>query len=359
MFIRPEMHVKSRRGAAASVAPVTGARHLPYMRIASLLASATEIVCALGLGDALVAISHECDYPPEALVKPRVSRPRFDPAGMSSGAIDAAVRDAMARHAAVYVLDEERLRAVRPELILTQAVCDVCAVPTSLAREAARVLGPGVRVVSLDAHTLADVLACVRRVGEAAGAGAGARAAALVGALEARLARVGRAVAGARPPGVLAIEWLDPPFVPGHWVPEMIERAGGRCLAGTAGRPSRQASWDELAALDPDVLVVMPCGYGLPQARADARRHLAQLARVAPRALAGARAFVVDGSAYFNRSGPRVVDGVEILAALLHPECVRDVPLEGRAARISAGDQVHVATPRGARSEDRSLSADC
>jgi iron complex transport system substrate-binding protein len=303
------------------------------MRIASLLASATEIVCALGLGDALVAISHECDYPPEALGKPRVSRPRFDPAGLSSGAIDAAVRDAMARHGAVYALDEERLRALRPELLLTQAVCDVCAVPTSLAREAARVLGPEVQVVSLDAHTLAEVLACVRSVGEAAGVAA--RAEALVGALAARLARVGRAVAGARPPGVLAIEWLDPPFVPGHWVPEMIERAGGRCLAGTTGRPSRQMSWDELAALDPDVLVVMPCGYGLPQARADARRHAAQLARVAPRSLASAHAFVVDGSAYFNRSGPRVVDGVEILAALLHPGRMREVSLAGRAESFS------------------------
>ncbi len=303
------------------------------MRIASLLASATEIVYALGLGDALVAISHECDYPPEALGKPRVSRPRFDPAGLSSGEIDAAVRDAMARHGSVYVLDEERLRAVRPDLILTQAVCEVCAVPTTLARHAARVLGPGVRVVSLDAHTLAGVLDAIRGVGVAAGVAD--RAEAVVGALEARLERVRQAVAGARAPGVLAIEWLDPPFVPGHWVPEMIELAGGRPLAGAAGRPSRQASWDELAALDPDVLVVMPCGFGLSQARADARRHAAALARVAPRALAGAQAFVVDGSAYFNRSGPRVADGVEILAALLHPERVREVPLEGRAERLS------------------------
>ena len=287
------------------------------MRIASLLASATEIVYALGLGDSLVAISHDGDSPPEALSRPRVSRPRFDPAGLSSGEIDAAVRDAMARHGTVYELDEERLRALRPDLILTQAVCEVCAVPTTLARDAARALGPGCRVVSLDAHTLADVLACVRSVGRAAGVAA--RAEAVVAALEGRLRGVRRAVAGLPRPGVLAIEWLDPPFVPGHWVPEMIELAGGRPLAGTVGQPSRQVSWNELAPLDPDVLVVMPCGYGLPQARADAGRHGRALARVAPRAIAEGRAFVVDGSAYFNRSGPRVVDGVEILAALLHP----------------------------------------
>ena len=338
------MHVKSASGATAalgapaarpcaSVAPPAGAWHLPCMRIASLLASATEIVYALDLGDALVAISHECDYPPEALAKPRVSRPRFDPTGLSSGEIDAAVRDAMARHGAVYALDEDRLRALRPDVILTQAVCEVCAVPTTLAREAARVLGPAVRVVSLDAHTLDDVLACVWTVAQAAGAAE--RGDRVVTALEARLERVRRAVEGAARPSVLAIEWLDPPFAPGHWVPEMIERAGGRSLAGTAGRPSRQVSWDDLAALDPDVLVVMPCGFGLAQARDDAQRHADRLARVAPRAFAGGRAFVVDGSAYFNRSGPRVVDGVEILAALLHPERRPGVPLEGRSERLA------------------------
>ncbi len=299
------------------------------MRIASLLASATETVWALGLGDSLVAISHECDYPPEALDRPRVSRPRFDSTGLSSRAIDAAVRDAMARHGTVYLLDEARLRAVRPDLILTQAVCQVCAVPTSLAEQAARVLESGASVVSLDVHTAADVLESIRVVGRAAGVPE--RAEEVVAGLERRLARIRRAVHGAERPGVLAVEWLHPPFVPGHWVPEMIELAGGRCLAGAVGRPSRQVSWDEIAELDPDALVIMPCGFGLDQSRAEAERHAEQLARVAGRAFESGRAFVVDGSSYFNRSGPRMVDGVEILAALLHPDRMTDVKLEGRA----------------------------
>jgi iron complex transport system substrate-binding protein len=309
------------------------------VRIASLLASATETVWALGLGDDLVAISHECDYPPEALDRPRVSRPRFDPSGLSSGAIDAAVRDAMARHGTVYLLDEARLRAVRPDLILTQAVCQVCAVPTSVADQAAKVLESGASVVSLDAHTAADVLDSIRTVGRAAGVPE--RADEMVAGLERRLAGVRRAVDGAGRPRVLAIEWLDPPFVPGHWVPEMIELAGGRCLAGQVGRPSRQVSWDDVAGLDPDVLVVMPCGFGLEQARVDAERHAEELARVAGRAIDAGRAFVVDGSSYFNRSGPRMVDGVEILAALLHPERMADLRLEGRAERYPTSDHVH------------------
>jgi len=324
------------------------------MRIASLLASATEMVCALGLQDRLVAISHECDYPPEALDRPRVSRPRFDPAGLPSGAIDVAVREAMTRHGAVYQLDEARLRASRPDLILTQSVCEVCAVPTTLAEQAARVLGEGVRVLSLDAHTVADIFAAIRVV--ATVAGVSERAERLVASFEERLAGVRRAGDHAERPGVLAIEWLDPPFVPGHWVPEMIELAGGRCVAGTPGRPSRQVSWDELALLDPDVLIVMPCGFGLARSREEAEAHAAELARVAPRAIKGAQAFVVDGSSYFNRSGPRVVDGIEILAALLHPDRTATVDLAGRAEAFSVvGSRLSVksSTSREPRTDNR------
>jgi iron complex transport system substrate-binding protein len=304
------------------------------MRIASLLASATETVCALGLEKHLVAISHECDYPPSVLDRPRVSRPRFDPAGQSSAAIDAAVRRAMREHGSVYVVDHERLRALRPDLLFAQAVCQVCAVPTSQAADAARLLGEAVKVVSVDAHTLDEIFESMLAVGRAAGAEAAAER--LVQALKARLAAVARAVAGRDRPRVLAIEWLDPPFVPGHWVPEMIERAGGRCVAGAVGRPSREATWETLAGLDPDVLVVMPCGFDLDRSRAEAARYRNELARVAERAWTSGRAFVVDGSAYFNRSGPRTVDGVEILAALLHPECFAGVDLRGRAEPLVA-----------------------
>ncbi|HUG40570.1 MAG TPA: ABC transporter substrate-binding protein [Longimicrobiales bacterium] len=287
-------------------------------RIVSLLASGTEIVDALELGDRLVGISHECDYPATLLDRPRVSRPRFDPEGLDSGAIDRAVRQAMAEHGSVYQVDAERLAGLRPSLILTQAVCAVCAVATPGVRETVGRLGLEADVLSLDAHTLADILGTVRQV--AAAAGVAGRGDAVAGELARRLGRVREAVEGARRPRVLALEWLDPPFTPGHWVPEMIMAAGGECLAGEAGERSMETAWEALAGLDPDVLLIMPCGYGLDASIRDADRHAAALAGVAPRATREGRAYVVDGSSYFNRSGPRAVDGVAILAGLLHAD---------------------------------------
>ena len=300
------------------------------MRIASLLASGTEIVAALGLDGQLVAISHECDYPARVLDRPRVSRPRFDPDGMDSGEIDRAVRQAMLEHGSVYVLDGAALERMHPDLILTQAVCEVCAVPTPGVREMVREQGLNAEVLSLDAHTIDEILASIEDVGRAAGAED--RAHELVQSLEARLDRVTSAVGGAHRPRVLAIEWLDPPFAPGHWVPEMIKLAGGENLLGQAGGHSREVPWSALEGLDPDVLVIMPCGYGLEASAADADQHVDQLRRVARRAVRDGHAFVVDGSSYFNRSGPRVVDGVEILAGLLHPARVGE-PVKGAWAR--------------------------
>jgi iron complex transport system substrate-binding protein len=283
-----------------------------------MLASATEIVAALGLDDRLVAISHECDHPARVLDRPRASRPRFDPAGLDSGAIDAAVRSTLAEHGSVYALDEALLTRLAPDLVLTQAVCDVCAVPTAGVREAVASCGLDARVLSLDAHTVTEIMDSIEAV--AAAAGEPAAGAALRAACERRIATVAGAVAGAPRPRVLAIEWLDPPFVPGHWLPEMIELAGGTDVRGTAGARSAGTTWDALADLDPDVLLIMPCGYGLEASIADADQHAARLDAVAPRAVAAGRAWVVDGSSYFNRSGPRVVEGIEILAGLLHPE---------------------------------------
>lgn len=299
------------------------------MRIASLLASATEIVYALGLEDDLVAISHECDYPPDALRRPRVSRPRVDFRGLDTAEIDAKLRDAMRRFGSVYELDEVRLQALEPDLILTQAVCEVCAVPTSLVEQAAGSLVDGAEVLSLDSHSMDDILRSIVRVGEASGVPD--RAKAVVATLQGRLERVRTRVAGRRRQRVLAIEWLDPPFLPGHWTPEMVEVAGGTLLGSTAASPSRRVGWSELAELDPDVLVVMPCGYTLGGARADADRYAEKLLAVASRAVSAGRAFVVDGSAYFNRSGPRMVDGVEILAAVLHPHRFSSYDLAGKA----------------------------
>lgn len=300
------------------------------MRIASLLASGTEIVYALGLGDQLVAISHECDYPPEALHNPRISRPLFEPRGLSSKSIDAAVREVMAKHGSVYELDEPLLRTLDPDLLISQAVCEVCAVPATLAQRAVETLGGSATVLSLDAHSMNDILQSIIQVGAAVGEVEGARR--CEESLRARLNEVRRRLAGSEPVRVLAIEWLDPPFVPGHWVPEMVELAGGRCLAGESGTPSRGVSWPDISSLDPDVLIVMPCGYGIERSRCEAADHAEQLREAAPRAIAAGRAFVVDASSYFNRSGPRAVDGVEILAALLFPDRFPEYPLSGKAA---------------------------
>jgi iron complex transport system substrate-binding protein len=299
-------------------------------RIASFLASGTEIVVALGLQESIVAISHECDWPPDVLDRPRLSRPRFDPAGMDSGEIDAALRAAMTEHGSVYVVDEERLAELKPDIVLTQAVCEVCAVPTPGVRALVERQQLGAEVVSLDAHTMQDILDSIVQVGAATGAEG--QAADVVADLSARLdyvrttvARAAHANADAEHataldrPRVLALEWLDPPFAPGHWVPEMIEIAGGENLVGAAGAHSTEISWDDLRDLDPDVLIIMPCGYDLAATRADADRSAERLLGVAARAITAGRAFIVDGSAYFNRSGPRFATGVEILAGLLHP----------------------------------------
>jgi iron complex transport system substrate-binding protein len=303
-------------------------------RIASFLASGTEIAVALGLQDQVVAISHECDWPPDVLDRPRLSRPRFDPAGLTSGAIDRAVRDAMAEHGSPYIIDETQLLEVRPDVVLTQAVCEVCAVPTPGVEAVVRRSGLSAEVVSLDAHTIDDILAAIEQV--AAAADVRDRAGDVIAHLRVRMDAVRVAVAGAERPRVLALEWLDPPFAPGHWVPEMIELAGGDNLIGTAGGHSEQTSWDALAGLDPDVLVLMPCGYDLEATRRDADAVGERLRGIAPRALDGGSAFIVDGSAYFNRSGPRFVTGIEILATLFHRDRFQTL-LDGVAQRWPLG----------------------
>jgi iron complex transport system substrate-binding protein len=193
-------------------------------------------------------------------------------------------------------------------------------VPTPGVREAVASRGLHATVVSLDAHTIDEILNTILVVGHATGIDERARE--LVGGLEERMVAVASVVQGRPRARVLAIEWLGPPFLPGHWVPEQIERAGGICLAGETGSHSRQVDWKDLEGLDPDVLILMPCGYGLEASRVEADRAAERLAEIAPRAIEEDRAFVVDGSSYFNRSGPRVVDGIEILAALLYPGVV-------------------------------------
>ena len=276
-----------------------------------------------------MGVSHSCDHPSAVRAKPRLTRPRFPLDGLSSGEIDAAVRHALREFGSVYEVDTERLAAVGPDLLLTQGVCEVCAVATRDTAAAALGLASCPEVLALDAHDVAGVRDTIRLVGRAVGVPE--RADRCVREIEWRIASVRARVEGRPTPRVLALEWLEPPLVPGHWVPEMVALAGGNLLRGVAGRPSFAMPWEDLADLDPDVLLVMPCGFDLAAARADAPRYGASLRVVSPRAIRSARAYAVDATAHFSRPGPRVADGVELLAALLHPDVFPSASLEGRA----------------------------
>ena len=289
------------------------------MRIASLVPSATEMLFALGLGESVVGVTHECDYPPAARELPQLTATVLPP-GLSAGEIDAAVKEVVGEGRALYTLDEERLVRLEPDLIVTQAVCEVCAVSYDDVVEVAGRLPSRPRVLQQDPSTLADVLGDVARLGEAAGIAS--RGADLRRGLEERLEAVRAAVAGAPRPRALALEWLDPPFLGGHWIPEMVEIAGGENVAGAAGQKSPQVEWEELRGLVPDVIVSMPCGWYLDDSRAQALAHRDRLDSLGAR-----KVFAVDAASTYSRPGPRLVDGVELLGHLLHPDLV--APPEG------------------------------
>ena len=303
------------------------------MRIASLVPSATEMLFALGLGDRVVAVTHECDYPPGAEQLPQLTRSVI-PEGLDAAGIDAAVRERTSRGESLYELDEDVLAQLDVDLIVTQAVCEVCAVSFDDVRAVAERLPTEPDVISLDPSTLGEVLADVPRLAQAAGVPeAGDQ---LIAELGERMEAVERAVEGAARPRVAALEWMDPLFIGGHWVPQMIELAGGEDVLGLPGEKSRTAEWGELEAAVAEIVVSMPCGYYAEQAAAETirwRRHLAQL---------GARVYAVDAAAYFSRPGPRLVDGVELLGHLLHPELV-----PAPASRRSIELDLERATPVG------------
>jgi iron complex transport system substrate-binding protein len=293
------------------------------MRIASLVPSATEMVFELGLGGSVVAVTHECDWPAEATSLPQLTRSVI-PEGLTAAEIDRTVRETVARGAPLYELDRERLEQLDPELIVTQAVCEVCAVSYDDVVAVAATLRSRPSVISLDPLTLADVLADVRRLGEVTGARTASER--LLERAATRLETVRSAVAGEPRPRVLALEWLEPPFVAGHWVPEMIATAGGADALGRPGSRSRTATWEELERADADVVVAMPCGYDAERSAVEAHAYEAELSRL------GARLVVaVDAAAYFSRPGPRLVTGIELLAHALHPELVGEpeAPLPG------------------------------
>ncbi|MBI2911936.1 MAG: cobalamin-binding protein [Chloroflexi bacterium] len=287
------------------------------MRICSLLPSATEIVFALGLGSQLEGVTHECDYPPEARTRRILTRSVLA-SGLSSAQIDEAVQRNLAKGGPIYRLDEEALREADPDVVLTQELCKVCAVAYDEVIAAVEHLPRRPVVVNLEPRTLGDVLATIEEVAQATGASG--EAGAVASSLRARLDAVAARVHDRERPQVVCLEWLDPLMAAGHWVPEMVELAGGRDLLGKMGAPSRRIEWSEVVEAAPEVAVLMPCGFDAERARLD----LPLLERLSGwrdlPAVRHGRVYPVDASSYFSRPGPRLVDGVEILAALLHPE---------------------------------------
>jgi iron complex transport system substrate-binding protein len=282
------------------------------MRIASLVPSATEALFALGLGDRVVAVTHECDHPAEVRRIPSLTRSVI-PDGLEPGEIDARVREVTGRGEALYELDEPTLARLAPDLIVTQALCAVCAVSYDDVRAVAGRLESRPDVISLDPTGLGEVLDDLVRLGEATGKRGNGEE--LRARLQARLERVRDAVAGAPRPPVVALEWLDPPYAAGHWVPEMIALAGGRSVAGEAGRDSRTVSWKDLRTAQPEVIVAMPCGLYVDEAAEQALARSEQL-----ESLGAERVYAVDAASSFSRPGPRLVEGTELLAHVLHPD---------------------------------------
>jgi iron complex transport system substrate-binding protein len=297
------------------------------MRIVSLVPSATEMLFALGLGDDVVAVTHECDYPPEATNRPRVTRDLL-PSGLSSAEIDAAVKERTLNGESIYALDEEALHELQPDLIVTQALCAVCAVSYDDVRAIAEEIDSQPLVISLDPHTIGEVLGDARTIAQATDAKDAAVD--LIRECSARIDRVRLAVRGARRPRVVALEWLDPPYAAGHWTPQMIEYAGGEDALGFTGEHSLQTTWDEVAAMKPDIVLVIPCGFDAEIAHREAEMHRDQLA-----ALGAGEVIALDAAAYFSRPGPRLIEGLELLASILHPELVPENPeYEGKAIPV-------------------------
>jgi iron complex transport system substrate-binding protein len=304
------------------------------VRIVSLVPHATELLFALGLGPDVVGVTHECDFPPASA---RIAKVTADvlPSGLSAAEIDAAVRERTLEGEAIYSLDRDALAKLEPDLIVTQALCPVCAVSYEEVAEVAHTLPGNPRVIALDPKTLGETLGDVRTLALAcdrrdAGIDLVARAAG-------RIDRVRLVVRGQPRPRVAAIEWLDPVYVGGHWTPQMIEMAGGEDVLGLAGEPSQTISWEELAATRPEIVVAMPCGYDAPRAHAEALAYAGKLAELQARLVVA-----VDASAYFSRPGPRLIDGLELLAHIMHPERVAEPPSGALAIEVvPAGATAH------------------
>lgn len=302
------------------------------MKIVSLLPSATEIVFALGLGDQLEGVTFECDFPSQARSKPVVSDtalPQDRP--LSAGEVDEAVRGFMDRNEPIYVLDKELIQKIQPDLILAQDLCRVCAVPSGQVEEALAELGSESRVISLDPNTLEDIFEGILEVGRATGTESRARD--VVHELTERVERVRKLALGLPSIRTLCLEWSDPPYVAGHWVPRMVELAGGVNLLSTPAGPSRRVSWQEVRESGPEIVAFMPCGYYLEEAEEEAVQLFDIPDFAETPAARGDAVYVMDATSYFSRPGPRIVDGLEILAWAIHPEAFPQPPADA-AARI-------------------------
>jgi iron complex transport system substrate-binding protein len=289
------------------------------VRIVSLIPSATEILFAVGAGDDVVGVTFECDHPAEARERRVVSTSAM-PEGLTPKEIDDFVAAAMTAGEDLYRLDAGALTDLDADLVVTQDLCAVCAIDVDTVDEALRHLGCRAEVATVDPHTLDDVLASVTEIGRLTGRTE--QAATLVASLEARLATVAEQVAWRRRPRVLVLEWTDPPFAPGHWIPEMVTRAGGEPTLGVAGTKSTRITWEQAVDSAPDLVVCAPCGYDLGGA--------ATLAEDVRHRFPGVPVWAVDADGHFARPGPRLVDGVEVLAGILHPEAVEPSPYARR-----------------------------
>jgi iron complex transport system substrate-binding protein len=296
------------------------------MRIVSLVPHATELLFALGLGPEVVGVTHECDFPPAALERRKLTRDML-PAGLSAAEIDSAVRERTLNGASIYELDRAALAELEPDLIVTQALCSVCAVSYDDVAELAGELPSRPRVISLDPKTLGETLGDVRTLAEATGRRE--QGIELVREAASRIDRVRLGVRGLPRPRVVALEWLDPVFVAGHWTPQLIEVAGGTDPLGLPAEPSQTLSWEAVATAEPEIVVVMPCGYDAARAHEEAMTYADELA-----SLKAERVVAVNASAYFSRPGPRLVDGLELLAQILHPERFPDAPASGESLLV-------------------------
>ncbi len=301
------------------------------MRIASLVPAGTEILCALGLEQEIVGVSHGCRVPAGAAQGPRLTRSAIDP-GLSSGAIDDEVREALRRGTPLYAVDDAALRQARPDLVVTQRVCEVCAVGAEAVEPVLAHLVPRPQVLALHTHSIAELLEEILALGRATGRLEQAQR--LTRSMRQRIEAVRKRVADAARPRVFCLEWLKPPMASGHWVPEMVEHAGGREVLGHAGEPSRTVTWDAIAAAAPEVLVLMPCGLSVERTRSELSVVEAEPLWARLPAVQRGRVYLVDGPALFNGAGPRLAEGVELLAGLFHPERCGSLIPTGSFGRI-------------------------